>query len=375
MAIIQALFALISKSAGKILNAIFGWAVRALFGRTSDRERTFLSGLVAAAAAWPLLLVGVAFPKAAALLLAFVPVPHAIPSWVVRLVWLGLVAIVPLAIGLTMATKAPAHAAQQSFAKRLLSGFPITVGLALAFLIMFVTVPLMRFWAALRGQKSVDVPLVTEASQYHQTAALVVSVLNRHGFGLTPAKPGWWVAAPTRVLRFFGGDAFGNFVPGELEYYEAPNLTVSLYPSGFLLRGTGRYLTWAHGLIAENTARGEGFQTSSPSAQNLEKQIKRVWKVYDEEPHAHRDAPRLLSRVDDIGRELASLDVEFDDWQMVYRQLLQLARALHGDRQLLEKQAREHDGANGVGGNGHRQAAGSGFVRTKQVGDGQQGRR
>jgi hypothetical protein len=66
MALLQALLALITRSAGKILNAIFGWAVRALFGQTSSREQTFLSVVVAAAVAWPLLLVGVAIPKIAA---------------------------------------------------------------------------------------------------------------------------------------------------------------------------------------------------------------------------------------------------------------------------------------------------------------------
>ena len=49
MALLQALLALISKSASKILNALFGWAVRALFGQTTAREQTFLSVVVAAA--------------------------------------------------------------------------------------------------------------------------------------------------------------------------------------------------------------------------------------------------------------------------------------------------------------------------------------
>jgi hypothetical protein len=339
MAIIQAFFALIAKSAGKILNAVFGWAVHALFGRPSAKENTFLSGLVAAAAAWPLLLVGVVFPKVAALLLAFVPIPRAVPSWVVRLVWLGLAAIVPLGIGLTMASKAPPATARQSFLRRLVSGFPITLGLAAAFLIMFVTIPVMRFWAALRGKKSVDVPLITEAAGYHQVAALAVDVLNCHGFALKRAEPGWWVAAPSRVLRFFGGSAFGAFVPDRLEHYEAPDLAVSLYPSGILLRGKGQRLTWAHGLIAVSTARGEGFQSSGPPAQDLEKQIKRLWKIYQEEPDAHQNAPRLLNRIDEVARELATIDCDFDDWQVLYRQLMQLERAVHGGRQLLEKQA------------------------------------
>ena len=47
MAILQALISLIGKSAGKILNAIFGWAVVALFGRSSPKEQIVLSGLPA----------------------------------------------------------------------------------------------------------------------------------------------------------------------------------------------------------------------------------------------------------------------------------------------------------------------------------------
>ena len=76
MVLLQAIFGLVTKSAGKILNALFGWAVRALFGQTTTREQTYLSVVVGAAVAWPILLLGVVAPKIAALVLAFVPLPH-----------------------------------------------------------------------------------------------------------------------------------------------------------------------------------------------------------------------------------------------------------------------------------------------------------
>jgi hypothetical protein len=79
MAVLQALFAFIGRSAGRILNAIFGWAVRALFGSTSGREQMVLTGVVPMAASWPLLLIGVAAPRAAAFVLAFVPVRKVLP--------------------------------------------------------------------------------------------------------------------------------------------------------------------------------------------------------------------------------------------------------------------------------------------------------
>src|SRR5512135_3745833 len=89
MAILQAILTMISRSAGKILNAVFGWAVRALFGQPSPKEQPFLTGVVAAAAAWPVLLLGVAFPRIAALLLAFVPFHNRAPAWLIRVIWLG----------------------------------------------------------------------------------------------------------------------------------------------------------------------------------------------------------------------------------------------------------------------------------------------
>src|SRR3954465_5983177 len=108
MAILQALLTLLTRSAGKILNAIFGWAVRALFVQPSPKEQPFLTGVVAAAAAWPVLLLGVAFPKVAAPGIAFGPLHDRVSPLIVRLVWLALALFVPIVVGLVVASKAPA---------------------------------------------------------------------------------------------------------------------------------------------------------------------------------------------------------------------------------------------------------------------------
>jgi uncharacterized membrane protein YqjE len=336
MAVIQAILAFVTRSAGKILNAIFGWAVHALFGRTSPRDQTFLSAVVAAAVAWPLLLVGVAAPKLATVVLAFVPLSHKVPSGVVRIVWIALAALVPLVVGVAIAARGREPARRGSLVRRLLRGFPLTLGLALAFLIMFVSVPVMRFVALVRGQKSVDVPLAATEGAYQQVATTVVQSLNEHGFTLMPAEPGWWVEAPMRILAWFGGSAFEGFVPAHIEHHEDGSLQVSFYTSGALLRGKGLKLTWAHGLIEEVTVRTDGLQTISPEAQELEHRIRRVWQVFERDPAAHVGSSALRARVDEIGARLATLDVEYDEWQAIYRQLLQLDRELRGEGQLLE---------------------------------------
>jgi hypothetical protein len=343
MALLQALLALITKSAGKILNALFGWAVRALFGQTSAREQTFLSIVVAAAVAWPVLLVGIAAPKIAALLLAFVPIPHAVPSWIVRIVWLGLALLIPFAVGISVAAKAPPRdsktSRKESRVLTVLRGFPITVGLAAAFVVMFLSVPVMRLAALLRRQKSADVPLITKDSAYHQVADTICGVLNRHGFALRPASPGWWVAAPIRILTWLGGDAFRSYVPTQLEHFVSPDLELSLYPSGLLLRGKASSVTWAHGLIAESVVHTDGLQTVDPKAQALEKRLRSVWKTYDTAPPQILGAENLVRKLEQISGELARLPVDFDDWQVLYRQILQVGRAIHGQRQLMDLEA------------------------------------
>jgi len=337
MAILQAILALIGKSAGKILNAIFGWAVRALFGQASARQQTFLSALVGAAVAWPLLLVGIAFPRIAALLLAFVPIPHFIPSWTIRVVWLALVLIVPLALGLAIGAKAPPGTAAEPFLKRMARGFPITLGLTAAFLIMFVSVPVMRLTALIRKQRSASIPAITTARAYHQLAAVAIEVLNRAGFDLHPGAPGWWVTAPTRILGWFGGAAFAAFVPTKLEHFQSPALSVSFYPSGVLLRGQPKKTTWAHGLVTEALMWTDALQSADPKAQEIEKKIRRLWKTVP--GGSLRRASHAGESVDDIARALGQLNVEFDDWQVLYRQAIQLGRAVRGERQLLEQRA------------------------------------
>jgi len=65
MALIQAIVSLITQTVGRILSALLDWAVVSLFGRVTGNRKLFLWGMMAAAAAWPVLLLGVVAPKAA----------------------------------------------------------------------------------------------------------------------------------------------------------------------------------------------------------------------------------------------------------------------------------------------------------------------
>jgi hypothetical protein len=314
-----------------------GWAVDALFGQTTAREQLLFSILMGAAVAWPVLLIGILAPKTAVQAVALVPLPASVSAWTVRIAWIALTVLIPLGVGIAVAIRAPANRDRQH--RRLLEiwrGFPITVGLAAAFGIIFVTVPIMRVAALFRRQKSADIPLIMNASAYHEVAAKICEVLNRQGFSFRSAPPDWWIAAPMRILVLLGGEPLRSHVPRRPEHYVTGDLSMSLYPSGLVLRGKARRLTWAHGLIAETVVHTEGLQTTDPKAQALERRLRPLWKSFDVDPRARIGDAALQAELDRIARELPKLQVGWDDWQVLYRQILQLGRAIAGQPQLLD---------------------------------------
>jgi Putative Actinobacterial Holin-X, holin superfamily III len=356
MAIVQALLALVSRSLGRILSALFGWAVVALFGHTSAREKVWLSVLVGAAAAWPILLLGVAFPRIATAVLAFVPLPGSVPDWAIRLVWIVLAVSVPFALGMAVAMRsreaaapipgarpaAPASPAAESRFIRLLRGIPITLAVAASFFIVFITVPAQRIVSILRRRVDVHVPLVTNAQAYRVVAEDIERTLDRHRMAVDAAEPPWWLTAPSRILLRLGGPSFRDYVPQRLAYFRGSRLDVVLYPNGLLLRGPEQDTAWAHGVLVEALSDAPAYQTFDPGAQDVERQIRSVWQVFRQNPSAHEASAWLEGRLVEIGRDIRELPVPYDEWQIVYRQALQLGRALRGERQLLEEAGRSN---------------------------------
>src|SRR5215470_6132360 len=179
----------------------------------------WLSALVGAAAAWPLLILSAIWPRLAAVALTFAYLPPWVPSWLVRGVWIGLAIVVPFALGAVVASRArgpavpipgtrrvtappPSSATRRSPVRepkvvRLLRGIPITLAIAASFLIVFVTVPLRRFLSILRRQVEIDVPLVTDAHGYRFVADEIADTLARHGMEARPVEPAWTVTAPS----------------------------------------------------------------------------------------------------------------------------------------------------------------------------------
>ena len=158
----------------KILNAILGRAVRALFGRTSSKERTFLSGW------WrrgglAAVVVGVGSAADRRPGAGVVPIHagsrHDHQGGVV----VGLALLVQLTIGIAISERVPPPHHDAPLLKKLLSGFSLTIGWPRRSDHVRHGARDAAVVAAARTEQA-DVPLITEVQRYHQVAGMAVGV-------------------------------------------------------------------------------------------------------------------------------------------------------------------------------------------------------
>jgi hypothetical protein len=175
MGLLAGLYAYLRNASRKLVQAMFGWAVQALFGHPKESEKTFLSVVVGGAAIWPLLPIGILFPKVAVFLLTFVPIPKWVPSSWIRLAWAAAILLVPAAVGLTLARRGSGESGP--FWRRALQGVPVTIALAAGFAVAFFTSAIRRVLALGRRWEDEHVPLLIEREDYEAVAEEIRTAL------------------------------------------------------------------------------------------------------------------------------------------------------------------------------------------------------
>jgi hypothetical protein len=345
MAILQALIALLQKSLGKVLEALFGWSVMAVFGRVSRKEQTLLSAAVAAAAAWPILLVGAIFPKPMALVVALLPIPKGAPQEIVRAIWIALAIAVPMGVGLVFRNRSRSKK-KPPLLRRLAAGFSITAALAAAFLIVCVAVPWRKLLALMAGWNQGDLALISPPGRYHEIADELLKALRRAGFALKRSIPPWHARVLSRLMRGLGGETISSEVPEKLEVFRGRELEITLYPGGVTVRGQKIEVARVQAVIAERAPRTPGLETTSAEAQKVEERIRKLWEEHgpgEGESRAtpgEKQSPAVRKRLLELFETVAELDVDYDEWETVYRQALQAAVGMRGEPMLLESAIR-----------------------------------
>ncbi|HEY1250683.1 MAG TPA: hypothetical protein VGH97_05805 [Thermoanaerobaculia bacterium] len=321
MLLLQTLIALLRRSAGKVVESIFGWAVAALFGEVRKDEKTLLSAAVAGVAVWPILLAGIALPKIAAFVVALVPLPKHTPALLLRIVWAFLALLVPVTVGYILQRR---EGSWKWRSREIVAGFPLTAGLSAAFFLAFVALPLQKLAAALHGESEEHVTLIVEEAELEEVSRTLRKALDEDGLAVAPRRAPRLARAIAAVLSATA--AVVGKTTSRPRHYQGPDLEMTLYPHGATIRGLPRATARAHAVLAATATRTAALQTTDAEAQKLEKRIKELWSKAE-----HRRERSASDRLyGEVARALSRLSCPFEDWETVYRECLQLGLLVEG---------------------------------------------
>ena len=320
MALVQALFAMLARSAGRLLNTVFGWATVLLFGRVPEDRQTYLSGVAFGSVLWLIALIGLAFPTAGTFLVSFVSPPDWLKPWI-RIIMAVAVLVLPALVG-WLSTRLVEPEERPSTLRAMARGYPYTIGLALTLVVMTIFAPVMKVRDLVRRWTSDHVPAIIPPEHYAVVVDEVRTALAAGGLPTTSRRASWMLRFPTKILTWFAGKTMGGSdVP--LQRLVGAQMQVLLHPSDLVISGREMDVARTRAVLAERLTTSHAYLTWTKEANEVEDEIRRAW-------HDLRggDPVAAADRLAGIERTLHSLTVPYEEWEVLFRQTLLAQREL-----------------------------------------------
>lgn len=302
-----ALFAYASRQLGRVLSIAFSWATTTLFGRVPERKQLILTVMAIASLVWPVALAGVLVPSVATFLLALVTIPSWLDAWV-RPVMILLAIALPAAVGVL--SRYLTDDAGGPLWRSALRGYSTAAGLFVVLVWMLFLAPVVKIQAVVRRWSSAHVAIAVKPNGYDRVVRDVVASLGRAGLVVHPRRAGWAFELPGRILGTLGGQRVRRMVPRNLVKLVRSDLEVVVHPMDLAMRGAERTVARAQAAITRELTFTEAYQTWTKEAQQLEDRL--------------ASAARGADDLDDIGRAIAALAIDHEQWEVLYRLFLQV---------------------------------------------------
>lgn len=341
MAIISAILSLLSRKLGDLLQALFGWSIRGLFGRLPSKKETALSLALILSVLWPVLIVGSIVPKVAAWLIAFLPLHEWLGKTFLRVMWIVLAVLAPIFVGLITAWVAPTRKQQGSVLRTIFAGYPLTIGMFVSFLLTFFIVPILKVHAMVRGWQDEHVYLQIKENAYTQVLQRLAAACEKAGVAVRDLPIPSVMAAPVRVLKWFARSGIEPVVANDPHMLRGDGVEVYLYPTDVLIRGRTDKARRIRSAMLREMMRGPAYLTQDSKAQKLEDALNRAWETLERHANPDEIKGRMQDRVRELAKEIEEANVAYEDWVLLYTNLQHLDRDVSGSSALVEETARE----------------------------------
>ena len=329
MAFLAALIAFGSRFASKVLTTALGWASTLLFGRVPASRQILLLGITFGSVIWMVMLAGFILPDLGAFLLLLVPPQNVVPQGVIRLLMLIGVLVVPGIVGAATLALASEKGSARGVVGSIARGYPLTVVLAVLLIFLAALAIWRKAKSLARRWTDAHVAMVVKPGAYGQVAADLDRALTDAGFDLEPSSAPATMSKPAKWLAAIAGRSSGALVPDRMLQLRGANLDILIYPMDVLISGKPDDVNRARAAIASRLTTSAAYLTVSAEAQAIEDRLTALAVgPGNESGHAPVFNDAVAARFSEIDEKLATIRIPYEEWEVLYRQRLQVERDL-----------------------------------------------
>jgi hypothetical protein len=196
-----------------------------------------------------------------------------------------------------------------------------------------VVAPLRKLRSLARGLSDAHIPVVVKPGGYEQVATDLEAALEQAGLSVDRQGAPRVLEVPSKVLAAVAGAGVRSLVPDHLIVLAARTVEALIYPSDIHIAGRSAELARARAAIATRLTFTSAYLTSSKETQGIEDRLAQLAKAVSGKPTQQAEAFAELAQVD---QALATLEVPYEEWEVLYRLRLQVERDLLAIRARVE---------------------------------------
>jgi hypothetical protein len=165
------------------------------------------------------------------------------------------------------------------------------------------------------------IPIVVKPGGYEQLATDLDTAISDAGIDIEARDAPAVMVVPGKLLATVAGTSVRGLLPDRLVRLVGKDVEVLIYPSDVAISGKQETTARVQAALASRLTTAEAWLTMTAEGQRIEDQLGRLAKARPDDP----ERSQALASIDD---HLATDELPYDEWEVLYRQRLQVERDL-----------------------------------------------
>lgn len=328
MPFIGIILGLFLRSLGRILAFLFGWAIIRFFGKMPAAKQYLLSGIALFSLLWWFLLLSWAWPPLFGMVGRLQPQVARESGWLALVTWPGIIGLPPLVGLLSLFVDEEPPRGWWPKLKQLLQGYLIAPGFGVAIFLMVLVGTWLVAYKYLRQLRMEHIPITIRRGGYDTVLHDLAAALRQSGYQIEERPLPWLLRPPVWVLSKFAGAILQGITPQEPRMLQGDryHLAIIVHPTDIAITAAGTTAMRARAIITTNVPFTAAYLTWSKEARAFEDRIAALRDRYA--GRGMNGLPESLAAITSLKEEIYLTGISFEEWEVIYREVLQLQEAL-----------------------------------------------